>query len=45
MTKKAVEEFLKANGLQVDGKVGLKTWVLLSTHLKPAAAPSIKQKE
>jgi len=32
-TKKAVEEFQKANGLKADGKVGPKTWVLLSKHL------------
>lgn len=33
MTKEAIEEFQKANGLEADGKVGPKTWVLLSTHL------------
>lgn len=32
-TKKAIEEFQKANGLKADGKVGPKTWALLSTHL------------
>jgi len=38
MTKKAIEEFQKANNLQPDGKVGPKTWVALSTHLNPPAA-------
>jgi peptidoglycan hydrolase-like protein with peptidoglycan-binding domain len=33
MSKKAVEEFQKANGLQADGKVGPKTWQLLSKYL------------
>ena len=36
MTKKAIEEFQKANGLTVDGKVGPRTWSLLSTHLMAA---------
>jgi peptidoglycan hydrolase-like protein with peptidoglycan-binding domain len=35
-TKKAIEGFQKANGLQVDGKVGPKTWAVLSAHLNPA---------
>jgi len=33
MTKKAIEAFQKANGLQADGRVGPKTWALLSTYL------------
>lgn len=40
MTKKAVEDFQKANGLAADGKVGLKTWALLSKHLNPEPAPA-----
>ncbi|MCM8789832.1 MAG: peptidoglycan-binding protein [Candidatus Omnitrophica bacterium] len=28
-----MEEFQKANGLQVDGKVGPKTWAVLSKYL------------
>jgi peptidoglycan hydrolase-like protein with peptidoglycan-binding domain len=36
-TKKAIEEFQKANDLKVDGKVGAKTWNLLSRHLNVAA--------
>lgn len=34
LTRKAIEEFQSANGLQVDGKVGTKTWAVLSKHLK-----------
>ena len=33
MSKKAVEEFQKANNLKADGKVGPKTWELLKAHL------------
>ena len=33
MTKKAIEEFQKANNLKADGKVGLKTWAVLSSYL------------
>jgi len=33
MTNRAIEEFQKANGLKVDGKVGPKTWSALSAHL------------
>lgn len=35
-TKKAIEEFQKANGLQADGKVGPKTWAALSKYLNTA---------
>ncbi len=42
-TKKAVEEFQKANGLQADGKVGPKTWAALSKHLNAAATESSKK--
>ena len=34
-TRKATEEFQKANELQVDGKVGPKTWAVLSVYLNP----------
>ncbi len=37
MTRKAIEEFQKANGLKVDGKIGPKTWSLLSAHAEAAA--------
>jgi peptidoglycan hydrolase-like protein with peptidoglycan-binding domain len=39
MSKKAIEDFQKANGLEADGKVGPKTWVELSKYLATAAAP------
>ncbi len=32
-TKKAIQEFQKANGLQADGKVGPRTWAVLEKHL------------
>ena len=37
MTKKAIQEFQKVKGLKVDGKVGPKTWSVLSVYLKPLA--------
>ena len=36
-TKKAIEAFQSKNGLKADGKVGAKTWKLLSTHLNAAS--------
>ena len=36
-TKKAIEEFQKSKGLKADGKVGTKTWSMLSAYL--AGAP------
>jgi peptidoglycan hydrolase-like protein with peptidoglycan-binding domain len=44
-TKKAIEEFQKANGLQTDGKVGPKTWSVLSKHLNPEPAPVEKKRK
>jgi peptidoglycan hydrolase-like protein with peptidoglycan-binding domain len=38
-SKKAIEEFQKANGLKADGKVGAKTWEAMSKHTSAAAAP------
>jgi peptidoglycan hydrolase-like protein with peptidoglycan-binding domain len=38
MTKKAIEEFQKANSLKADGKVGPKTWLALSQYLNQAPA-------
>jgi type IV secretory pathway VirB10-like protein len=38
MTRKAIEAFQKANNLQADGKVGPKTWAVMSQYLKPPAA-------
>ncbi|MCK9604362.1 MAG: peptidoglycan-binding protein [Candidatus Omnitrophica bacterium] len=43
MTKKAIEEFQKANGLKADGKVGPKTWALLSAHLLSAESNTQKR--
>jgi len=40
MTKKATEEFQKANGLKADGKVGPNTWAALSKYLNPTPAPA-----
>jgi peptidoglycan hydrolase-like protein with peptidoglycan-binding domain len=37
-SKKAIEDFQKANGLKVDGKVGPKTWAALSSYLNLAPA-------
>ena len=46
MSKKAIIEFQKANGLQADGKVGPKTWAALEKYLtvspEDASAPSQK---
>ena len=42
--KKAIEEFQKANGLQADGKVGPKTWSVLSKHLNPEPQPVEKKR-
>lgn len=42
MTKKAIAEFQKANGLEADGKVGPKTWQALSSYLNPAPAAAVK---
>lgn len=33
MTKKAIKDFQAANNLQVDGKVGPKTWAVLANYL------------
>jgi len=33
MTKKAITEFQKANGLEADGKVGARTWAVLGAYL------------
>ncbi len=38
-TKKAIESFQEQNGLQVDGKVGPKTWEKLQMHLSIPEQP------
>ena len=38
-SKKAIEDFQKANGLKVDGKVGPKTWEAMSKHSSVAIEP------
>ena len=40
LTKRAIEDFQRANNLEVDGKVGIKTWTVLSPYLNPAPVPS-----
>ncbi|MCX5701997.1 MAG: peptidoglycan-binding domain-containing protein [Candidatus Omnitrophica bacterium] len=45
LTKKAIEEFQKANNLQTDGKVGPKTWAALSPYLNPQPAPVTPEKK
>lgn len=40
LTKKAIEDFQRANNLGIDGKVGAKTWAVLSPYLNPAPVPS-----
>lgn len=44
-TKKAIKEFQAANNLEADGKVGSKTWAVLSTHLNPVAVESASQRK
>jgi len=44
MTKKAIEDFQSANSLEADGKVGPKTWAVLSTQLNPPAAAGADKK-
>ncbi len=39
-SKKAIEEFQKANGLKADGKVGPQTWAVLGKHLNSAPVSS-----
>lgn len=42
ITKKAIEDFQEANSLGVDGKVGPKTWAVLSKFLTVQSQPAIK---
>lgn len=43
-TKKAIAEFQKSQGLVADGKVGPKTWDLLSKHLNPVVKAAGKKR-
>jgi peptidoglycan hydrolase-like protein with peptidoglycan-binding domain len=43
MSKKAIEDFQKANGLTADGKVGPKTWAVLGKYLTTTATASSGQ--
>lgn len=44
LTKKAIEEFQKANSLKADAKVGPNTWALLSQYLNPVSSASTRKK-
>jgi len=44
-TKKAIEDFQRNNGLNTDGKVGPKTWTLLSAYLNPVPAGAGREKK
>jgi peptidoglycan hydrolase-like protein with peptidoglycan-binding domain len=44
LTKKAIEDFQEANSLEADGKVGLKTWAVLSKYLTAQPAPVKKKR-
>lgn len=43
-TKKAIEEFQRANNLKVDGKAGPNTWALLSAYLNLPVETQTKKK-
>ena len=45
VTKKAIEAFQNANGLQADGKVGPKTWAALSKYLNPTVATTVTEQK
>ncbi|MCX5668718.1 MAG: peptidoglycan-binding domain-containing protein [Candidatus Omnitrophica bacterium] len=42
-SKKAIEDFQKANGLKADGKVGPKTWEAMSKYSSSVASEPIKR--
>lgn len=44
LTKKAIEDFQRANGLQADGKAGPKTWAVLSIYLNPVPVAETKRR-
>ncbi|MFA5156795.1 MAG: peptidoglycan-binding domain-containing protein [Candidatus Omnitrophota bacterium] len=43
-TKKAIQDFQKANSLEADGKVGPKTWAVLGPYLDTAAMEAAASK-
>lgn len=43
-TKKAIIEFQKSQSLVADGKIGPKTWGILSKHLNPETPASAKKR-
>jgi peptidoglycan hydrolase-like protein with peptidoglycan-binding domain len=45
MTKKAIEEFQKANGLKADGKIGPQSWAILGTYLAEQVASETQKKK
>ncbi|MFH0739359.1 MAG: peptidoglycan-binding domain-containing protein [Candidatus Omnitrophota bacterium] len=45
MSKKAIEAFQKANNLKADGKVGSKTWAVLSKHLSASASEPVSKEK
>ena len=42
-TKKAIEDFQKANGLKVDGRVGPKTWEAMSKYSSTTAVKPVRR--
>ena len=44
LSKKAIKEFQVANNLQADGKVGQKTWAVLSQYLNPLPVEPVAKK-
>ena len=44
VSKKAIKEFQAANNLQADGKVGQKTWAVLSQYLNPLPVEPVAKK-
>jgi len=45
LSKQAIKDFQAKNALEADGKVGLKTWTVLSVYLNPQPAAQTKAKK
>ena len=43
MTREAIEDFQKANGLEADGKVGPKTWAAMAKYLTQKASDALTE--